>query len=106
VALDQLAQHRGALLGGVDQPLAGGGGAVAGDDLVEIVLGGGRDVAGIAAGGAPADLPGFDQNDPRAGLGGMERSRASGDAAAHDRHVGARVAGEGPEPELVPAPPL
>jgi hypothetical protein len=26
VALDQLAQHRGALLGGVDQPLAGGGG--------------------------------------------------------------------------------
>jgi hypothetical protein len=38
VALDQLAQYRGSLLGGVDQPLAGGG-AVAGDDLVGIVLG-------------------------------------------------------------------
>jgi hypothetical protein len=41
VAGDQLTQDEGALLGGVDQPLAGGG-AVAGDDLVGIVLGGGR----------------------------------------------------------------
>jgi hypothetical protein len=29
----------------------------------------------------------------------MERGRASGDAAAHDRHVGALVAGERPKPE-------
>jgi hypothetical protein len=36
---------------------------------------------------------------PRAGLGSMESGRASGDAAAHDRHVGALVAGERPEPE-------
>ena len=96
--LDQLGQDHGALLGGVDQPLAGGG-AVAGDDLVGIVLGGGREMAGIAAGGAPADLVGFDQHDPRASLGGMQRGRAAGDAAAHDRHVGAPAAGEGPEPE-------
>ena len=80
VALDQLAQDHGALVGGINQPLAGGG-AVAGDDLVGIVLGGGRQMAGIAAGGAPADLVGFDENDPRASLGGMERGRASGDAA-------------------------
>ena len=98
VALDQLGQDHGALLGGIDQPLAGGG-AVAGDDLVGIVLGGGRQMAGIAAGGAPADLVGLDQHDPRTGLGGMERGRAPGDAAAHDRHVGALVAGEGAEPE-------
>ena len=98
VALDQLAQHHGALFGGVDQPLAGGG-AVAGHDLVGIVLGGGRQMAGIAAGGAPADLVGFDEHDPRASLGGMESGRASGDTAAHDRHVGTVVAGERPEPE-------
>jgi hypothetical protein len=54
-------------------------------------------MAGIAAGGAPADLVGFDQNDPRAG--GMGRGRASGDAATHDRYLGALLAGEEPEPE-------
>jgi hypothetical protein len=47
----------------------------------------------------PADLVGFDENDLRARLGGMQGGRASGDAAAHDRHVGALVAGERSEPE-------
>lgn len=87
VPRDELGDQRRALLGRVDQLLAAPL-AVAGDDVLRVVLGGRRDMAGVA-GSAPADLVRPRQRHARAPFGGVQRRRAAADAAADDGDVGA-----------------